>query len=162
MEKLINVLKVIVAVTGGYVTTMVGGFDNLINLLLFLACCDLAFGGAKGIKNKNFSSSIFFWGLINKAVIFVVIAMMVKVDLAIGKVGVLRNAFIIWFALCEAASIVENSAALGAPWPDGLLSVLVQVRKGFSINLSKIVKRIIADYAIPEPEADTKESEKIE
>lgn len=152
MEKVISILKIVIAVTGSFIASALGGADSLTTLLLILASCDILFGGAKGIKNKNFSSSIFFWGLINKAVIFLVIAIMVKVDAAIGKVGFLRNAFIIWFSLCESASMIENSASLGVPWPDGLLNVLVQVRKGFSINISKIVQQIIENYNIPKSE----------
>lgn len=146
MEKVVSIIKLVLSVIGGVVATSIGGFDNLMTLLMILAFCDVLFGGAKGIKNKNFSSSILLWGLINKAVIFMVIAVMVKVDYALGKAGFLRNAFIIWFSLCESASMIENSASLGIPWPDGLLSILVQVRKGFSINISKIVKQIIDNY----------------
>ena len=148
MERTISILKIVLAGIGGYIATSLGGFDNLLMLLIALSFSDQAFGAAKGFKKKGFSSSIFFWGIVNKAVIFVIIAIMVKVDLAIGKVGFLRNAFIIWFSLCESASIIENTAALGIPWPDGLLSVLVQVRKGFSINISKIVQQIIENYKI--------------
>lgn len=149
MEKVISVFKVVLSVVGGFLATALGGFDSLTTMLIILAFCDVLFGSAKGIKNKNFSSSILLWGLINKAVIFAVIAIMVKVDAALGKVGFLRNAFIIWFSLCEGASMIENSASLGIPWPDGLLNVLIQVRKGFSINLSKIVKQIIDNYNVP-------------
>lgn len=148
MENTINIMKIVLSVIVGYIATFLGGFDNLVVLLLILTCCDLLFGSAKGVKNKNFSSSIFFWGLVNKAVIFLVIAIMVKIDLVLGKGGILRNVFIIWFSICEGASIIENSAALGIPWPDGLLNILVQVRKGFSINISKIVQQIIDNYNI--------------
>lgn len=148
MEKTIQILKFLFAIICGYTATILGGFDNLVVLLLVLTACDLLFGSAKGIKNKNFSSSIFLWGLVNKAIVFMVIAIMVKIDLVLGKAGMLRNVFIIWFSLCEGASIIENSAALGIPWPDGLLGVLVQVRKGFSINICKIVEQIIDNYNV--------------
>jgi len=154
MEKIVSILKVVVAVAGTFIASSLGGCDDLIILLLALSGSDMILGGAKGIKSKNFSSSIFLWGIVNKAIIFIIIALMVKVDLVLGRVGLLRNAFIIWFSICEAASIIENSATLGVPWPDGLLNILVQVRKGFSINLSKIVQRIIADYKLPESEEE--------
>lgn len=148
MDKTISITKAVIAAMGAWIIARLGGADHLITLLLILTGSDMVFGGAKGIKNKNFSSSIFFWGLINKAIIFVVIAIMVQVDLVIGKSGFLRNAFIIWFCICESASILENTATLGLPWPDGLVNILVQVRKGFSINLSKIVQKIIDEYKV--------------
>jgi toxin secretion/phage lysis holin len=149
MDKTINALKIILAVVGSFLVSALGGADNLIILLLVLASLDMVFGAAKGAKNKKFSSSVFLWGIINKAIIFAIIALMVRVDLVLGKVGFLRNAFIIWFSLCEGASIIENSASLGIPWPEGLLGILIQVRKGFSINLSKIVQQIIDNYNLP-------------
>src|SRR5690349_8185441 len=104
MDKTISITKAVTAALGAWLIARLGGADNLIFLLLILTGSDMLFGGAKGIKNKIFSSSIFFWGLINKAVIFFVIAIMVQVDLVIGKPGLLRNTFIIWFSICEAAS----------------------------------------------------------
>lgn len=148
MEKTIDILKFIIAAGGAWIVSRLGGQDHLIVLLMILTGSDMLLGGAKGIKNKKFSSSIFFWGLINKAIIFVVIAIMVQIDLVIGKSGFLRNAFIIWFSICEMASLLENTAVLGVPWPDGLINVLSQVKKGFSINISKIVQRIIEEYKI--------------
>lgn len=154
MDKTIDGIKLAIAVIGGIIASALGGTDKLIYMLLFMVCTDLALGALKGAKNKGFSSSIFFWGLINKAIIFVVVALMVQVDNALGKIGFLRNAFLVWFGICEGASIIENSAALGIPWPDGLLKVLVQVRKGFSINLSKIVQKIIEEYIPDEKKED--------
>lgn len=148
MDKTISISKVVLAATASWLIARLGGADNLIILLLILAGSDMLLGGAKGIKFKKFSSSIFFWGLVNKAVLFIVIAIMVQVDLVIGKPGLLRNTFIIWFSICESASMLENSASLGVPWPDGLINVLVQVKKGFSINISKIVQKIIEEYKI--------------
>jgi toxin secretion/phage lysis holin len=151
---MVSIIKILVAAIGGLIATTLGGSDYLLMLLMYLTGSDLLLGGLKGVKNKNFSSSIFFWGLINKAVIFMIVAMMVKADFVIGKEGFLRNTFIIWFSICESASIIENSASLGLPWPDGLLGILVQVRKGFSINLSKIVKQIIDNYGMTNNEKD--------
>ena len=144
--KAITGIKMAFAVIGSFIAAALGGADALIYLLICLTFSDIVFGALKGAKKKNFSSSILFWGLINKAIIFMVVALMVRVDIAIGLNGLFRNSFIIWFSLCEGASIIENSASLGLPWPDGILKIMVQVKKGFSINLSKIVQRIIDDY----------------
>ncbi len=147
MEKSISIIKIIIAVIGGWLATVLGGFDNLMILCIWLAFFDVLFGGAKGFRLKNFSSSLLFWGLVNKAVGFAIIALMVLVDQAIGKAGILRNSFTIWLCICNGASIVENTATLGFPWPDWMQNALIQVKKGFSINLGKIVQRIIDEYA---------------
>lgn len=155
MEKLIDILKWVIAFFLSVFIGALGGADNLLKLIIVMVCADEIAGILKGIKQNNFSSSILFWGLINKAFEFCVIAVMYRVDLALG-VNILRNTFIIWFSICEGASIIENSAVIGISWPDGLLKVLIQVRKGFSINISKIVKKIIEEY-IPESEREEKE-----
>jgi toxin secretion/phage lysis holin len=146
MEKTITIIKIILAAVGGWFASVVGGFDSLMTLCIWLAFFDVLFGGAKGFKQKNFSSSLLFWGLVNKAVGFAIIALMVLVDRAIG-IDILRNSFTVWLCICNGASIVENTAVLGFPWPDWMQSALVQVKKGFSINLGKIVQKIIDDYA---------------
>ncbi len=146
MEKTIYVVKIAVTVIGGFFASALGGFDKLMTLLIWLAVFDVIFGAAKGFKQKNFSSSLLFWGLVNKAVIFAVIALMVLVDKALGKADLLRNIFTIWFCLCNGASIIENTALIGVPWPDWMVGAMIQVKKGFSINLGKIVQKIIDDY----------------
>ncbi|BBF45089.1 hypothetical protein lbkm_3848 [Lachnospiraceae bacterium KM106-2] len=153
LESMIRVLKCVVAVVVGTLAKWLGGDDTLIDLMIMLVCCDTIFGITKGMKEHNFASSILYWGLVNKATMFVWIAIMYKVDQVLS-ISILRNTFIIWFCLCDCASIVENTATIGMPWPDGLLKILVQVRKGFSINISKIVKQIIDNYGIETNEKD--------
>lgn len=155
MEKTISITKLVIAAVGGVIATALGGFDKLMILFIWLSFFDVVFGAAKGFKQKNFSSSLLFWGLVNKAIGFAIIALMVLVDQAIGRVGFLRNSFTIWFSICNGASIVENTAVIGVPWPDWMIGALVQVKKGFSINLGKIVQKIIDDYIkVPEKEVE--------
>lgn len=158
MEKVIEIGKWVVAMFTSFLMSVVGGGDTLVILMLSLVVADLVFGALKGIKNKVFSSSILFWGIVNKAILFCIIAIMYRVDLALG-IDILRNTFIMWFCICDGASIIENTAIIGIPWPDGLLKVLVQVRKGFSINISKIVTKIIEEYNVSVEESEKKEHE---
>lgn len=156
-QNIIQYLKLAVALVTSFLWSALGGHDNLAILLLTLVCSDIVLGTCKGIKNKMFSSSILVWGVFNKAIYFVIIMLMVRVDAALG-LSILRNTFIVWFCICDGASLIENSATLGVPWPDGILNVLVQVRKGFSINISKIVIKIIEEYGI-DTTNNTRESE---
>ena len=157
MEKSIEVFKWIVAIVGGFIAGALGGMDNLLIFYVVVICADVVAGTLKGAKQKNFSSSILFWGLVNKAFELCIVALMERLDIVLG-LNALRNIFIIWFCICNVASIVENSAVIGVPWPDGLQKILVQVRKGFSINISKIVKKIIEEYMpIEESESDKNE-----
>lgn len=156
MEKAVSTGKIIVAFIGGALMSLLGGSDALTTLFMWLVCLDILTGAGKGFKLKKFSSSVLFWGIVNKAVEFVIIALMVKLDAALGTAGLLRNSFLIWSCICEGASFVENTAAIGAPWPDWVKNALVQLRKGFSINLGKIVQKIIDDYVGKDTEEESK------
>lgn len=158
MEKTIDVLKIITATIFGAFITAVGGFDNLLQLYIILFVSDLVFGGLKAIKNKNFASAVMFWGFINKIIAFVVIAILSAVDGVLGINNTLRNITIIWFCICEGASILENLIILGLPMPDGLKDILSQVKKGFNINITKIVTQIIENYKIPMSNKETEET----
>ena len=147
METIVKVFKLVIAIVGGVIANALGGFDGLVRFYITLACIDYALGWLKGIKAKNVSSAIAFWGLNNKIIVLCLIGVAFQLDV-IFKLDYLRNTVIIWFCICEGASILENSAYLGLPVPDGVLDILIQVKKGFNINLCEVVKKIISDYNV--------------
>lgn len=158
MDKTIDYIKVIISVCGGFLSAAVGGLDGLLQFYIGLFLCDLCVGSLKAIKNKNFASSVLFWGFINKVIALAVIAILTSLDKVLGLNDTLRNIAIIWFSICEGASLLENLAILGLPIPDGLRNILIQVKKGFNINLTKVVKQIIENYNIPIKEESEEEN----
>lgn len=159
MNNTIDYVKAAVSLAGGFLSASLGGVDGLLQFFIILFMCDLCFGALKAIKNKNFASSVLFWGFINKVIALAVIAILTKLDAVLGFNNTLRNIAIIWFSLCEGASLLENLAILGLPIPDGLRGILVQVKKGFNINLTKVVKQIIDNYNIPIDESEEEKHE---
>lgn len=148
MDKTIEGVKLAIATIGAFISSWVGGFDELLQFYLICVICDLVFGAIKGIKKKEFSSSLLFWGFMNKVLALAAVGILNKLD-GVLNVDLLRNTAIIWFCICEGASLLENFASLGLPIPEGLRSILTQVKKGFSINFTQIVKQIIENYKIP-------------
>ena len=159
MDKTIDYVKVAISLLGGFLSAALGGVDGLLQLYVIMFVFDLCLGALKAVKNKNFASSVLFWGFINKVIALAVIAMLTKLDAVLGFNNTLRNIAIIWFCLCEGASLLENLAILGLPIPDGLRGILVQVKKGFNINLTKVVKQIIDNYNIPIDESEEEKHE---
>lgn len=159
MEKTIDIIKLVIATIGAFISSWLGGFDKLLQFYLVCIVCDLVFGAFKGIKKKEFSSSVLFWGFMNKVIALVAIGILDKLD-EVLSIDLLRNTALIWFCICEGASLLENFAILGLPIPDGLRNILTQVKKGFSINFTKIVKQIIDNYKVPIENEDSKDGEK--
>lgn len=130
--------KGVIAIVGGYIVTALGGADDLLILLIHLVIFDLVTGFLKGVVNKNLSSAIMFKGLLKKSLIFLVIAVAVRFDIALANfvqkpiqfMGVdiyVRLLFVSYFILEELLSLIENLAELGVPIPKWLRMLLSQV-----------------------------------
>lgn len=143
----VNYIKAMLSVAGGLITQHLGGYDAMLSLFAWLVMADFLLGCLGGIREKDFSSTIAKWGFVTKFAYFVVIALCVKLDVIVGKDCFFRNIAIVWFSLCEGASVLENTARLGVPLPAGLVEVLVQAKKGFSIRVTDIVKKIVLEYS---------------
>lgn len=129
----------------GSLSAALGGCDDLFLLFSTLVAVDFFFGILKSLKEKNFSSSIARWGFANKCMEFAMIAICCRLDLLINGGVLLRNMSLVWFSICEGASILETSCILGLPLPEGLSTVLLQTKKSFSINFLDIIKKSIQE-----------------
>jgi len=150
----IQALKGFLAAVFGVVVSSAGGYDALLKLYLFLIVVDFFAGMAMAIKQRKFSSSIAMWGFVNKVIALAIVALCVILDEVIDKQNLIRNIAVMWFSICEGASILEHLNVLGIPLPPGLRDILVQAKKGFSINISQIASRIAKDYL---PQKDEEE-----
>lgn len=124
MEKLI---KMTVAVIGGTIASLLGGFDILLKALLTFVILDYTTGVIKAIHLKELSSSVGFIGIARKVMIFVLVAVAVQIDQTFGT-DQLRNITITFYAVNEALSIIENSSKIGLPVPKKIIKVLEQLK----------------------------------
>ena len=145
--------KVIFSIIGGF---MLGGWDNLMAFLVMLVVADTISGVFKAIKTKTLSSEAMRVGLFKKAMIVLIVGIAVQADKVVldycghpillhfdGKDYELyvRTAFILWFCLEEAISLLENTAQLGLPIPNWLKAILVAIDNGIqSTTPSQIVE----------------------
>lgn len=128
MEKLFNWISVVGGAVGGAVVSLLGGWDKLIMALLILMVLDYITGLIKGIYNKELSSEIGFKGLLKKVLILVVVAVAVIAEQHLG-IHAIREIVIMFFAVNEAISILENASQMGLPIPAKLKEVLLQLRE---------------------------------
>lgn len=93
--------------------------------LLILMLCDVIIGIILAITQKTLSSSVSFKGIGKKAVTLVIIG----VCATLGREANMPLAQLAAGAYCvtELLSIVENSAALGVPFPQAVIDTLPKV-----------------------------------
>lgn len=127
MEKLFNGISIAVAIIGGAIAQLLGGYDMILKAIILLVVLDYATGIIKGIYLKELSSEVGFRGILKKVMIFIVIALAVVIQRLVGNAIALREIVIMFFACNEALSLLENAAIL-IPIPDKLKEVLTQLR----------------------------------
>lgn len=127
MEKLFNLLSILVGIIGGFFVSLFGGYDVLLTTILLLAIIDYFSGVLKAVYNKQLSSSVGYKGIVKKIMMFVVIALACVMQKLIGDSIPLREVTISFFIANEGISLLENAATI-IPIPDRLKEVLLQLR----------------------------------
>lgn len=125
MDRVYNWLGALAGMTVG----LMGGWDAAMKVLTVCMALDYITGVLSAIKEKKLSSSVGFWGLLRKGVIFLVVMLAAQLDAALGQEAVCRTAAILFYIANEAVSMTENAAELGVPVPRKLLDVLAQLRQ---------------------------------
>ena len=112
----------------GTAVGLMGGWDAAMKVLTVCMALDYITGVLSAIKEKKLSSSVGFWGLLRKGVIFLVVMLAAQLDAALGQEAVCRTAAILFYIANEAVSMTENAAKLGVPVPVKILDVLEQLK----------------------------------
>ena len=112
----------------GTAVGLMGGWDAAMKVLTVCMALDYITGVLSAIKDKKLSSSVGFWGLLRKGVIFLVVMLAAQLDAALGQEAVCRTAAILFYIANEAVSMTENAAKLGVPVPGKILDVLEQLK----------------------------------
>lgn len=124
--KIFNLFSTAVGVFGGFLASLLGGFDKILIGLITLIVLDYITGVIKAIVNKKLSSSVGFVGLMKKVVILIVVAVAVVIE-TIVNVPV-REIVIMFFMCNEGISLLENASEF-VPIPEKLKDILIQLRE---------------------------------
>lgn len=133
--KVFDYIKIVVSAVWAWVLTALGGADDGLILLVMLICADILTGCLKAGKKKKLSSAEMRAGIVRKLLIFVIIAITVRIDIVLlhiigepimifGKAASIRILFICYCSLEELISILENASELGVPIPKWLRRIL--------------------------------------
>ncbi len=114
---------------GAWLGWFLGGLDGLIYALVAFVTIDYITGVLRAIAEKELSSEIGARGVIKKVLIFTMVGIGHIIDSHILSGGsAIRTAVIFFYLSNEGVSILENASAIGLPIPDGLATVLKQLR----------------------------------
>ena len=113
----------IAGIVGGFITTLLGGWDSaLVTLIVFMGVdfftgvVTAAMGRSKHTDSGGLSSKAGWFGLAKKVCTLLLIAVAVRMDILLGTTYI-RDAVCISFCLNELLSIVENTSLMGVPFP---------------------------------------------
>lgn len=127
MDKIFNWISIVGGTVGGLAVSFFGGLDKLMIALLVFIILDYVTGLLKAIYNKNLSSEIGYKGIIKKVLILIIVGVSVLVQNNFG-IPAIREIVIMFFAINEAISLLENASQMGLPIPEKLKNTLLQLR----------------------------------
>lgn len=132
-------VKWFIAIIGGTISTLLGGWDTSIKLLVLFMVLDYITGIGAAIINKEFDSKIGFAGITRKIMTLIPIIMAFGLDVLTGQ-DVFRN-IAIWFYIgMEGFSAAENLGKAGVPLPKALTDGLAQLKGKGEKGLDEVTK----------------------
>lgn len=113
----------IAGVVGGFIATLLGGWDNaLVTLVIFMGIdfvtgvVTAMMGRSKHSKSGTLNSKAGWIGLAKKFCVLLMVVVGVRIDILLGNTYI-RDTVCISFCLNELLSIVENTTLMGIPYP---------------------------------------------
>jgi toxin secretion/phage lysis holin len=131
-----NGVLAVLAVAGSVLANALGGWDGALKVLVAFMICDYICGilvaAVKKESNKSSTGALDsragFKGIIKKCLILMVVFLASMMDKGMG-IHYIRNAVVLFYVGNEGLSLIENTALLGFPWPDGMKNALDAMRK---------------------------------
>ncbi len=119
----------IISILGTTTTTLLGGWDMLIQALLVFMALDYLTGLMAAFKQHRVNSEIMYWGGIRKGVVIIVVVVAAYCDTLLGLEPPILRDLAIWFYIArEGISIFENIGKLGVPLPYSIVKVFEQLK----------------------------------
>lgn len=121
-------LSATLAVIGTFITSALGGWDIMVQTLLWFMVADFAIGFIAAMKLKKVDSQVMLWGGVNKVLVFVIVALATRLDILLALQNPYIRTAVIWFYIGrEGLSLVENYGKIGLPLPIFIKTMLKQI-----------------------------------
>ena len=116
----------IAGVVGGFIATLLGGWDSALATLVVLMGIDFVTGLVTAVMGKSkhrrsgpLNSKAGWIGLAKKFCILLMVVVGVRIDILLGTTYI-RDTVCISFCLNELLSIIENTTLMGIPYPPAI------------------------------------------
>ena len=113
----------IAGVVGGFIATLLGGWDSALSTLVIFMGIDFVTGLVTAVMGKSkhsdsglLNSKAGWIGLAKKFCILLMVVVGVRIDILLGTTYI-RDTVCISFCLNELLSIIENATLMGIPFP---------------------------------------------
>ena len=120
-------LKWLVALVGGLLTSLLGGWDMALKVLVLFVVLDYATGLVAAYGEQNLNSRVGFRGIAKKILLFVPVAVAYWLDMLLGQ-EILRSLAIFFYIANEGLSMMENLGRAGVPFPEQIQEALEQLK----------------------------------
>jgi toxin secretion/phage lysis holin len=127
MDNALQWLKWALVAAGTGISTLLGGWDMALKVLVLFVVCDYVTGMVAAWHEKSLDSNVGFFGIAKKVLLFVPVALGYWLDQALGS-EILRNLAIFFYIANEGLSILENLGRVGIAVPPTLLEALQQLK----------------------------------
>ena len=131
-------VKAAIAAALGAFSAFWGWLGGLVAAWVVLMALEYATGTAAAMKNGEWASHTAREGIWHKmgevvvvigaafadGLLSIIMEQLPMVEIALPEIGLLLPLVLVWYAITELGSIVENAAAMGAPIPGWLLKLL--------------------------------------
>lgn len=124
-----TVIKTSIAVIGTTLTSLLGGWDMALQILVAMVVLDYISGLSSAFVNNKVSSQIGARGIVKKVSIFIIVVLAAMIDKMLNTdAQVVRVSVIYFYVANEGISILENLAMIGVPFPAILKDKLIQIQ----------------------------------
>ncbi|NUJ16153.1 phage holin family protein [Bacillus glycinifermentans] len=121
--------KGVIAVAGGIVGFLFGGWSVLLTILSVLVIIDYASGLAAAGVNGEMKSKVGYIGITRKVFIFVIVTVAHMIDLLLIESGIemgflVMTVTIVFYCINELISITENAGKMGVYVPEPIIKAI--------------------------------------
>ena len=126
--KYFNEASMSIGIIGGFIASILGGWDLLLRVFIGAMIADYATGVLAALFDHKLSSEVGFKGIIKKVVMVIVVSFASSLQTLLPLP--LREIVLMFFIANEGISLLENTTNVGVPWPEQLKDALIQLRNG--------------------------------
>lgn len=125
--KYFNEVSMIIGIIGGFLASVLGGWDILLKAFIIAIIADYITGVIVAFMEHKLSSEVGFKGLIKKVLMIVAVSFAYNLQPILTLP--LREIVLTFFIANEGISFIENLGNAGVPLPKQLKAALIQLKK---------------------------------